>query len=849
MRLAARCHTFDVPSYKPRVIALFLTFLVLLFLWLAPLQLFFAALLAALHRPQLLDVLLPNTPVARALFWNTVTMAIGTSVLAVIFGAPCGIAMARGPKMLRGVFTVLCALPLALPPLLFATVWLAITRLASPRMQASLAASSTTTIPPVLVAAPLLALCFYPIVAFAVRAALLSIAPDAENAARLHGGSFSVWRRVLWPLLMPAVWGAAGLVAALAMWEMPAPDLLDARTYAVQIYMSLNDADGLDLSGKAVKSALQSLPLIVLGALALWPALRARSFYGAAQFQEEPEPREYSQTSVAQKSVAREGKIAALFAIPVVVASPLAAIAGLVYQLGSFTILREQWQANDTEIYNTIFTPTFAACLMLLVAFLLIGAWREWQPRARVLALTLCALPVLCAPVILALALIGFWNRPGFALIYGGLPPTDYPLFDAFADLCARHAMTVIGYCARFFPPALLLLYAASARLDPMLFEAARGLGASTRRASRTIFLPLISPALPGFFALLWALCASELATTILIYQPGGQTLPMPIFSLMHIGATQEVAALSLTLFALMLARDEFRTSAFETVFAPPRQRKIMSTPAELAYFDELWNARHEDVSRAQLEQELASQSADPLASTDVARLWRAARLQHFLAMQAQEKSDAKIALRHFSAGENAAQAAMNADLADEIGPLFWRAVCKLETARLRGKVAMLRVLAACERDLQRAEGIDSNFHFRRRAACSGTFSASETFDSRRRSRSGDGAFEKRAETFPRQFHVATLPRRSVAGRPAAQQRAPHFARDHRCAGEQRVALGTGTRPVARAFVTGGDGKSVTRFSPLISNVHETLKRHAGGKAVCLRRHEEHPSAKADSFT
>ena len=77
-----------------------------------------------------------------------------------------------------------------------------------------------------------------------------------------------------------------------------------------------------------------------------------------------------------------------------------------------------------------------------------------------------------------------------------------------------------------------------------MLFEAARGLGASTRRAARTIFLPLIAPALPGFFALLWALCASELATTILIYQPGGQTLPMPIFSLMHIGATHEVAAL-----------------------------------------------------------------------------------------------------------------------------------------------------------------------------------------------------------------------------------------------------------------------------------------------------------------
>ncbi len=137
-----------------------------------------------------------------------------------------------------------------------------------------------------------------------------------------------------------------------------------------------------------------------------------------------------------------------------------------------------------------------------------------------------------------------------------------------------------------------------------------------------------------------------------------------------------------------------------------------MSTPAELAFLDEFWNARHDDVSRAQLEKELALESTDPRASTDVARLWRAARLQHFLAMQAQEKSDSAAALRHFSAGENAAQAAMNADLADEIGPLFWRAVCRLEVARLRGKVAALRVLAACERDLQRAEVIDETFHF-----------------------------------------------------------------------------------------------------------------------------------------
>jgi ABC-type spermidine/putrescine transport system permease subunit II len=59
---------------------------------------------------------------------------------------------------------------------------------------------------------------------------------------------------------------------------------------------------------------------------------------------------------------------------------------------------------------------------------------------------------------------------------------------------------------------------------------------------------------LPAFLcalALLWALTAAELTVSVLVNQPGGQTLPVPIFNLMHIGSTAQVAALSLTLFAL----------------------------------------------------------------------------------------------------------------------------------------------------------------------------------------------------------------------------------------------------------------------------------------------------------
>jgi iron(III) transport system permease protein len=109
----------------------------------------------------------------------------------------------------------------------------------------------------------------------------------------------------------------------------------------------------------------------------------------------------------------------------------------------------------------------------------------------------------------------------------------------------------VLGYTARFAPLAILILFEAVRRIDSSQIEAAQNLGANAWHIGRTITLPLLAPAALATYALLWALSGGELSTSVLINQPGGQTLPVPIFNQMHIGSTAEVAALSLTLFAL----------------------------------------------------------------------------------------------------------------------------------------------------------------------------------------------------------------------------------------------------------------------------------------------------------
>jgi ABC-type Fe3+ transport system permease subunit len=272
-----------VPRFRLSAPALLLTLALILFLWLPPLQLYGEALWRVVrHEPARLIEALPLQPLQRFLFLNTLALCALSAAFALLLGIPVGAACARGPRRWRPVFTLLCTLPLALPPMLAASSWLEITRTPPARSMASLAATTASPLPSVLVASLVLALCFFPIVALWLRAALMGISPDMEDAARSLGSEWMMWQRVLVPLVWPALAGAMGLVCALAMWEMGAPDLLDARTYSVEIYRQLNAGDNLDVFGKYTKVALEGVPMLFLGLLALWPAARALRHFDRA---------------------------------------------------------------------------------------------------------------------------------------------------------------------------------------------------------------------------------------------------------------------------------------------------------------------------------------------------------------------------------------------------------------------------------------------------------------------------------------------------------------------------------------------------------------------------------------
>ncbi len=520
--------------------SLLLTTIVALFLWLPPLQLFAPTLAFAFKNPAQLFAVSPYGETARGLFSNTVELGIATVFFALVFGFSVGIVCARGGKFARHATTLLCALPLAIPPVVLATTWLDITRTPPARSMAAVAATHSASFSPIILSSFVLAFSFFPIVAFAIRASLLSLPNEIEDAARGLGNARQTWFRVLLPSLWPSLLGALGSVFLLSMWEMGAPDLLDARTYSVEIYRDLAASDALSGSSKDLRAALNSLPMFALGALALWPVLRTmktQKFRGA--------------TSVLSPTARRESRVASWFSAPILITSPLACLLVLLTLLQPPRVFFEALSDNNIEIWNTIILSTLAALTIPFVAFCLVVSWHNWKSSTRSAAFLALVAPLLIAPMASGIALLHFWNAPQFSWISGTADATNIALFDWLQEQIGRFALPLFGYLSRFLPLGVLLLQAASMRVDDELLDAARGLGAMPLRLFKSVWWPLLRPSLWGVFALTWALCASELSISVLVQQPGGQPLTLPIFQLMHIFALDKVAALCLILIGL----------------------------------------------------------------------------------------------------------------------------------------------------------------------------------------------------------------------------------------------------------------------------------------------------------
>jgi len=136
---------------------------------------------------------------------------------------------------------------------------------------------------------------------------------------------------------------------------------------------------------------------------------------------------------------------------------------------------------------------------------------------------------------IFGICLIKFYNRPLLDAIY------------------SSYAIILLGYSGKFSFIAAKLIENAIKQIPKSFDEVAQIQGIVLFRRIWMILLPLIMPSIFAAFIINCIFCIGELGTTIMVYPPGTEILPIKVFTLMANAPQALISSMTLIVFSITL--------------------------------------------------------------------------------------------------------------------------------------------------------------------------------------------------------------------------------------------------------------------------------------------------------
>lgn len=172
-----------------------------------------------------------------------------------------------------------------------------------------------------------------------------------------------------------------------------------------------------------------------------------------------------------------------------------------------------------------------AAAASFIGTLCAIGCWRLGGGLASAIRLLLLA-PLIVPTIVQAVGMYRLWAWLG--------------LYDSYPGLILAHMIIGLPYVA-------ITVSAALSTLDPKLEQAARSLGASTRKTIRLVILPNIVPGLLSGALLAFASSFDELIIALFLTSRAIATLPKRIWEGIQVDIDPTVAAAAMCLILLTL--------------------------------------------------------------------------------------------------------------------------------------------------------------------------------------------------------------------------------------------------------------------------------------------------------
>lgn len=508
-----------------------------------------------------------NSANVRALV-NSVTISLFTVLGAGVLGTTLAYWFYRYRFPLRNVVVAVAALPLALPPLVGVLAFLFLYGESGILPRGLQAIFGLEEVPfsfdglwaVLLVHVYSLYVYFYLFVTAALRGLDASL---LEASAGLGASSFVTFRRVVLPLLRPALVGAALLVFMVSMASFTAPLLFAGSEHflTLQIYNYKTNGN-LELSA-AVSTLLTAICLVFLLLLELRPRTGVAAGAGKGTGSG-PRPL----TRGWERLLAVGGAVLLLLFLLL----PIATIVLISFtEEGSWTsqILPEAYtMANYGALFSdpAVLDPILNSLRMSVaatVANVLFGVGAalvivKGRLHGRTLLRLLTALPFAIPGTVIAVNLI---------LTFDEATPLA-----AGAVLVGSFWILPLAYFVRHIPLVVRATTAALERYDDRLTEASADLGAPFGHTFRRVMLPLIGPGILAGTLLTFVSALGEFVASIMLYVYSNRPISVGIMEQLRLYDFGAAAAYSVLLMLLIacatllvraVAGDERASSAF----------------------------------------------------------------------------------------------------------------------------------------------------------------------------------------------------------------------------------------------------------------------------------------------
>ncbi|TAK99245.1 MAG: 6-bladed beta-propeller [Verrucomicrobia bacterium] len=457
------------------------------------------------------------------LLQNSLLLAGTTTALALGFGLIAALWLATLEAPGRNVFLAVAIAALALPPFLVTNCWISLlgeTGALRKWLPFGIYSLGGTIW--------ILALLLWPITLFAALAAWRRL-----EAAQLECEPAMTGWSLLRGLLVPAAKGelalAAVLTFVLALNNFAVPAILQTKVLPDEMWVQFNT------KFDTLAALRLSVPLVIAPVLLLaWATRRSVAW---------PRIQGTVPARIFRRQLGSPWRIGCgTLAVALCVVSVGLPLAQIVFARRTWAELPGAIEASLGTIWNSFSFAALAAMTAVGVALFMSSRSSRRESaltnpirmsRLTSAATTIGWLPFFIPGVLIGIALIKIFNRSVLVAFYQSV------------------GIVLLALMIRYFALAWTAARHAVASVDSDLTDAAKLEGATRGQMFRLVIWPQIAPQMFAAWYVVYLLCLWDVESIVIVQPPGGETLALKIFNLLHYGYAAQVNALCLGLLGL----------------------------------------------------------------------------------------------------------------------------------------------------------------------------------------------------------------------------------------------------------------------------------------------------------